>query len=99
MMPDNGGKMRPLHLVDFDWKLKMGVSSSEMLQLRKPILRLTLTLERSGPLDGDDARGMAEGARTAAVEMDETAMDETIKALEALRAEMRAADAAVAGIK
>ena len=87
-----GPDARRLRVRDFDWKLRMGVSSSEVLQLRKPILRLTLTLARDGA--GEDSAGRV----AAAMEMDEAAMDETIAALEALRKEMRAARAAVGGI-
>ena len=83
-------------LVDFDWTTLASVSSSEVLNLDRTHVRLTLSIE---PMDEknktEDAGAVRLPTRVTAIEMDREQLLRTIEKLEDVAKEMRGAQDAL----
>ena len=81
-------------LVDFDWTTLASVSSSEVLNLDRTHVRLTLSI---APVDekADEKGGVSLPTRVTALEMNREQLQKTIEKLEDVAMEMRGAEDAL----
>ena len=81
-------------VVDFDWTTLASVSSSEVLNLDKTHVRLTLSIAPVDEKNGDTG-GVSLPTRVTAIEMDREDVHKTIEKLEEVAKEMRGAEDAL----
>ena len=81
-------------VVDFDWTTLASVLSSEVLNLDKTHVRLTLSIAPAGEKT-EETGGLRLPTRVTALEMDREQLQKTIEKLEEVAKEMRGAEDAL----